>query len=215
MLQTIIILAVSLSIDALGIGISYGIRKIKVPLYAFMIVSTLAFLFSATSIALGSLLLVFLPKSVSVWIGVVILICMGVWIIYQGLKTEQQPKPKKEKKEPKPINIFIKSLGITIKIIRTPESCDLDRSNSIDPLEAVYLGIALSIDSFGAGIGSAVMGLNSISIPVAVVLFQILFLSSGLLIGKKISFHRSESNVWVVISGSLLIVLALTRLFLS
>lgn len=105
-------------------------------------------------------------------------------------------------------------MGITIKIIRDPISSDLDKSKKIDLKEAIYLGIALSLDSIGIGIGGSIVGLNSIMFPIFVASFQLIFLSFGIFIGKKIvsSIHLPK-NIWSVISGFLLILIGIYKLF--
>ncbi len=56
----------------------------------------------------------------------------------------------------------------------------------IDAKEAIYMGIALSIDSICVGICSSVIGYNSYIFPILVASFQLIFLSFGKLIGEKI-----------------------------
>ncbi len=213
MIFGILILAISLSIDSLGIGVAYGVREIKIPLNAKIIISILSFTFTSISIFFGGLVVKILPPVAAKSFGIIILMLMGVWIIYQALhEKETEKKPPDEEKTI--LNILIKSLGISIKIIHHPETCDMNKSSTIDPFEALYLGTALSIDSFGAGIGSAAVGLNSIFIPVAVALCQLIFLCTGLFIGKKIAVSKMikvNNNIWSIISGSLLIVLGILR----
>lgn len=215
MILSILALAVSLSIDSLGIGISYGIRKIKIPIYACIIISAISFCFTLISISFGTMLLHLLPEPLTKYIGIFILMLMGVWIIYQGInkKENNEYKPKLRKNDTI-LNIIIKSMGITIKIIRTPEYCDMDNSSSIEPLEAFYLGIALSVDSFGAGIGTAVLGINTTAIPFCVALFQLIFLFTGLNIGKYLSSFKIKNNIWTILSGLLLILIGIMRIFL-
>lgn len=111
-------------------------------------------------------------------------------------------------------NFIIKSLGITIKIIRDPISSDLDGSKRIDWKEALYLGFALSLDSIGVGIGGSIVGINSIMYPILVAGFQLIFLSLGNFIGKKlISSISLPKNIWSVISGILLIIIGIYKLF--
>ncbi len=105
-------------------------------------------------------------------------------------------------------------MGITIKIIRDPISSDLDGSKRIDWKEALYLGFALSLDSIGVGIGGSIVGINSIMFPILVAGFQLIFLSLGNFIGKKlISSISLPKNIWSVISGILLIVIGIYKLF--
>jgi len=209
----IALLAVALSIDALGIGVSYRLRGINLPLGAKIIISILSVIFTFIAILLGKSIIYIFPPYISKFIGIAILLFMGVWIILQGIKKDEK-KETEILKDDTIINIIIKSLGITIKIIRNPLSCDFDKSCRIDPFEAIYMGIALSIDSIGVGIGSAIAGVNSLIIPFAVGFFQLLFLYLGDFLGRKLlMFERVDSKIWVVISGLLLIAIALIRFF--
>lgn len=212
MLINIIALALSLSIDSFGIGMSYGMRKIKVPFSAAVILSVMAFSFSGLSILAGSILLKILPPLAAKLIGVSILMFMGVWIIIQGFRKKSPDVPKEDKTI---LNLIIKSLGITIKIIRTPESCDMNHSSEIEPSEALYLGFALSIDSIGAGIGTAIIGLNTMLMPFCVALFQLLFLFGGLEAGKKLILTKINNKLCIIISGGILICVGFIRLILT
>jgi len=204
--------ALSSSIDAFGIGTSYGIRKIKITGYALIIISAIAFIFSYASILFGNVLLNILPVKVAKLIGILILIFMGVWIILQGNKKDEKVKEYKSRTI---FSLLIKSLGITIEIIRTPEKCDMDKSNKIEIMEAFYLGIAMSVDSIGAGIGSAVLGVDNILLPASICLFQFIFLLSGIVFAEKlVKLNINNNNIWIIISGSLLIIIAMVRLIL-
>ena len=46
-----------------------------------------------------------------------------------------------------------------IQILRKPTVADFDKSGTISAGEAL-LGIALSVDSFGAGIGASLLGMH-------------------------------------------------------
>ena len=47
-----------------------------------------------------------------------------------------------------------------IQILRKPTVADFDKSGTISAGEALLLGIALSVDSFGAGIGASLLGMH-------------------------------------------------------
>ena len=52
----------------------------------------------------------------------------------------------------------LRKLGVVIQILRSPSKADMDNSGSISTQEAMWLGIALSLDAFGAGLGAALLG---------------------------------------------------------
>ena len=205
----VLLLAVSLSMDALGIGVSYGVRKIRVPLAAKVIICAISVAMMGLSILLGSLILLVVPPPAAKLLGALMLALLGVFVIAQAF-WKREEKPKKPKKAAR--SIMLKPLGITIKIIRNPPSCDFDASKALDGFEALYLGAAMSVDSVGVGVSSAVMGLNTLLVPVTAGLFQMLFLSAGVWLGGKLSLSaRLDSRVWTVISGLLLIGIAAAR----
>ncbi len=91
-------------------------------------------------------------------------------------------------------------------------SRDLDDSNSIDAKEALFLGFALSLDCFCIGACGSVLGLNSFLFPLFISIFQLAFLSLGNILGKKLHhLNNLPNNIWSVISGTLLILIGITR----
>lgn len=208
----VILLAVSLSIDAFGIGISYSIRKVEIPFTSKIIISVISIIMTGISFIIGSTILLFVNENVAKFTGCFMLIILGAWTIVQGLKSEKESK--KEVNENKTLSFFIKPLKLTVQIIKGPTAFDMDNSKHIDIFESVYLGISLSIDSLVVGISYAVVGGSSYLIPLYVGLAQFIFLSFGEVLGSKISSIKSvDSKIFVVISGSILILLSVVRIF--
>lgn len=208
---SIILFAASLSIDAFGIGISYRLRSIKIPIGAKLIICLISIIFTGISVAIGSMILLFLPPAIAKFIGAFMLMLLGAFIIFQAVS--QKSKTKNLIQESNTIKEFVfSSIGIIIRIIKDPTLIDTDKSNHLDLMEATYLGIALSIDSFAAGISSSVSGVNSVMLPLTAGIFQLIFLSAGEYLGHHIQLVKNiKSNTFVVISGILLILLACLR----
>ena len=213
-----ILLAISLSMDALGIGISYGLRGIKVPNVPKIIISFISLLFTAIAIGIGNIIVLFLPDYLAKLIGSGMLIVLGIFIIVQAANKNKGNKENKEEDKEKPNKTWslgIKPLGITVRIIRDKVAYNIEKSDNIGIKEAIYMGVALSIDSFGAGISSAVSGVNNFFVPIMVGLCQFIFLSLGVICGQKLtSFKKIDSNIFMVLSGIILIVLAGIRYFM-
>lgn len=191
MFFSICILAISLSLDALGVGIAYGLRKVKIPLLSTVCICMFSIFYSGMAIYFGKYLYSIIPERVSKLIGILILLIMGCWIILQGLiknkdenienediekiKIDIKDKENTENnldtgsnlnitnkthiKNEELLKIAIKSLGITIQVLRDPSNCDIDKSGIIDVKESLLLGLALSVDAIGVGIGSAAFGI--------------------------------------------------------
>ena len=215
MLLTCLLLALSVSIDSFGIGITYGLRNTKISILPKILLFIISVFFTTFSIFLGNLLTDILPKNYVKLIGSILLFFIGLWIIYQAIKKDNKNTILSTNKEPKIYSFIIKFLGITIKIIRDPKSSDLDNSKTIDWKEAIFLGIALSIDSIGVGIGGSIIGVNSFLFPILVASFQLIFLSLGKNISVKIfKLYKLPENIWSIISGILLIIIAISKYFL-
>ena len=212
MLPNAIALALSASIDSLGVGITYGLKKTKIRFPAFCALFLLSITITSISISIGNVITSFISPSVTSIIGSIILLGIGVFIIYQA--TIKKEKTKKDKlTKPREYNIFIKFLGITINIIKDPISSDIDSSNEIDFKEAIFLGIALSLDSISIGFGASSIGIGGFIFPLLISIFQIMFLSIGRILGSKINnVSNLPNNIWNIISGILLISIGIIKI---
>ena len=216
-----LILTISSSIDSLGIGITYGIRKTTISFIAKMILFAIAFIVSVISIWIGGTLKDIFSPYIIGYIGSFILILLGIFIFLQSIKNKNisdkniNKSLRKELNEQQKIySFFIKCLGITVQILKNPISSDFDKSNTIDAKEAVFLGLALSLDSFGVGMSFGMIENFTFYFPLFISLFQLFFLNFGNLLGKKLSnFSRIPENFWSIISGILLIIIGLIRFF--
>lgn len=207
------ILALSVSIDSLSIGITYGLKDTKISYIGKVTLFITSFIISIISIWFGDNIKNIFPDIITTMIGTFILIFMGLFIIYQSVcKNNLKNNEIKSNSEEKIYSFFIKFLGITIKIIKNPISSDFDNSKKIDGKEALFLGLALSLDAFCVGIGSGIIGINSFIFPFLTSLFQLIFLNTGILFGKKInSLSKLPDNIWSIISGTLLILIGIIK----
>lgn len=215
MIFSILLIAISLSLDAFGVGITYGIRKVRIPLVSKLVICFMSVLYSGLALIAGKAVYGILPPQASRIAGTVILASMGVFIILQTVLKKGESvagKPRQDEKRTL-LKIAVKSLGITIQVIRNPDEGDIDRSGIIDIREALLLGLALSVDAIGVGIGSALAGLGSLWIPFAAGIFQMLLLYAGTCLGARLSeSSRLNKTVLSVVPGILLISMALIRI---
>lgn len=179
-----LLLALSSSIDSLGIGITYGIKNTKISRIGKIILFAISLITTYISIFFGNLIQYIFPKVFTNFLGCLILICMGIYICFQALKKEKDSK-----------NIF-----------NSPISSDINHSKIIEPQESLILAIALSLDSFCIGICGAITDINLTLFPFLVSILQLIFLSLGSYLGIHIrNFCKLPQNVWSIISGILLI----------
>jgi putative sporulation protein YtaF len=170
--------------------------------------------------------------------GALILIAIGIWALSQifrnkaGLessdngsekadlrvagKNQEQGGQAEHAAEPTGeirtvVVIEWKRIGLVIQILRKPSLADMDRSGIISASEAVLLGIALSLDAFGAGIGAAFIGFSSLLTAVIIAISSGFFIASGLRVGI-IYADRSWVKKLSFLPGFLLIVMGLMKL---
>ncbi len=208
-----ILFAITLSIDSIGIGITYGLKNTRINISSKCILFGISFFFCILSLLAGNLLIHFISPVLANVLGVFLLIFLGLMMIYQGIFPHKKSSKIQKKNSSKIHQFFIKPLGITIQIIRNPISSDFDDSNTIDGKEALFLGTALSLDYFAGGIGIATLGVNPIFFPFFVSIFQLIFLSFGNMLGKKIkSICGFPTNIWTILSGLLFLLIAFIRI---
>jgi len=214
---SITLLAISLSLDALGVGLVYGLRRISIPLSSKLLICLFSIIYSGLALLVGKSLSSVLPTYISQLLGVIILSAMGVWIIIQALLRKsddlQFDADNANRIDKTIFKLVIKSLGITVQIIKNPIRGDIDKSGVIDKSESLLLGFALSLDAIGVGIGSGLAGFHSMLIPMIVGLFQLVFLYTGLYLGMRFSmFERINKRLLAFLPGILLILLAFIRI---
>jgi putative sporulation protein YtaF len=186
MVWSALVLAVALSLDGLGVGVAYGIRKIRTPLSSLLIIATCSIIAMSISMLAGHSLVDIAGINTS-QIGAVIIIGVGLWQLYQSYihRTEEEGEAVPAlsynlgvQEEDLLFKISLKPMGLVIRVLRTPAVADMDGSGAISSREAFILGFALAIDAFGAGFGAALAGFSLSVIPL-VALSQILMVSIG------------------------------------
>lgn len=205
----VVVLAATLSADVLGIGFSCAVRGVRVSIWARLIIAVVSAVVTLCGVLGGTVVSQLMPQEVAVLSGGVMLCLLGGYIIISAFT-----KSEKKKKPPKAWDkIFaLKPLGITIRIIRDPKQCDLDGSAMLDFREALYTGIAVSTDSFAAGISMGMNDWGSIA-PLLCGMFQFLFLCVGLYIGKKIrKIMILNDKVITILSGGLLVLIGVVNI---
>lgn len=211
-----LLLAIPISLDCIGIGITYGIKNTYITPLAKFIIFSIFFIVTSVAVSIGTLIIEIFSLEFANIVGVILLVIMGLWIIYQSFRPKKKNIKinKIEISKPKIHKFIIKPLGLTIKIIKNPSNSDLDHSNHIDAKEALYLGSAISIDAFCAGVGCSAIGITSFLFPLFISIFHIVFLSFGSFIGENLSSRtKIPDNIWSIISGILLISIGISKLF--
>lgn len=207
----LVLMAISLSLDALGVSLSYGLRGVHIPLKSLVTISVVSAAYFGVACLLGSAIFALLPEGTARFISMLLLALLCLWMSAQTLLA---PRDGKSAAQPQTLaRLSLQSLGITVTIIRNPMLADMDSSNSIDCREAVFLAAALSMDSVGIGVSYAMMGGFSLLAPLVVGLFQLTFTCLGNGLGLRLA-QRTKAKQFKLqlISCAVLWVLFFVRL---
>lgn len=212
----IVLTAISLTLDSFGVGFAYGLKKIQIGLGSKFVMCLMSFLLALFSISVGQFLNTFLPENIGKYISILLLLLLGIYMIFSSFQESKNPEDDiriPDHSSQKIFNLFIEKLGISVTIIKYPQYGDFDHSNSIDLKEALYIGLALSLDALGAGVGLGISGQSGILYALLVGSFQFIFITFGIWGGKKINQNTKINETFLaVIPGILLIGLAIYRL---
>lgn len=208
-LFSLLILAFALSLDSFSVGFTYGLRQMVMPLKSVLIIATCAAVSLMIAVSIGHGLEKILSRSITASLGGVILIALGAWVLYQYFRPEKEKEILKHEKTI--VNFEIRSLGLAVNILKKPMSADFDQSGTITGIEALMLGFALSLDSFGAGIGAALLGYPPIYLALSVAIMSSLFVLLGIKSGTF--FHKFEwIQKFTFLPGILLIIIGICKL---
>ena len=177
----LLLLVIAVSLDGLGVGVSYGVKKTRIPLTAIIIIMLCSGFTVLIAMTVGDTLKLLLPPALSERIGGVILIGLGIFTFLNIIKSKETSLVETEKQ-----NV----LTDMKKVLRSPLHADLDNSGNISKPEAAMLGIALALDAFGAGIAASFLHYSATLTAVLVALMSGAFLFAGMKLGLFLSKYK-------------------------
>lgn len=223
-LLSLAVMALALSLDGFGVGAMYGLRRIRIPAVSVLIIAFVSGLVFFGSMQIGSYAAAFFSPAAAKMIGAVILMAIGCWAVYQmatqgkrqdevdrGISAAEAAGESIPAGELRVVSIELKWLGLVIQILKTPAAADLDRSGTISAREAAWLGIALSLDAFGAGIGAALIGYPPVLTSLVIALSCGTFITLGLRVGLLYSNAKWMRRLSIV-PGFILIMIGMLKL---
>ncbi|MDG0808237.1 MntP/YtaF family protein [Cohnella rhizosphaerae] len=247
---SLLFLAFAVSLDGFGVGITYGLRKIRIPLTSIAIIAACSGAVILISMLVGSLIAGWLSPYGSKAVGAAILIGIGTWALiqfarnrkadddgnrasdgstadggekkadatsamdggYPAARTVEQASHAADADGAVPmLTLELRVFGLIIQILRTPSIADVDRSGIITSGEALLLGIALSLDAFGAGIGAALVGFPAMPTALLIAAASGMVLWAGMRVGFLAAGLRWVQRL-TVLPGIILIVMGIFKL---
>lgn len=195
----------SSSIDNLGVGLSYGIRKINVAFGKNLLIAIICFLMSMGGITFGVWLSTILPGMLPVIIGALLLFIIGIRIIL--LAKPQNEMDSNNEMQPKNVQ----------DILRNPEEAHFKKSGEIGWGESVLLGVALSANALTNGVGAGLLGLSPLIISITAAIGSFITVWMGVKLGSKVADVRvgtfTVGQFGTIISGVILLIIAFLAFF--
>lgn len=214
-----LLMAVALSLDGLGVGLAYGLRRIRLPLSSLIVIALCTVFAMGISMLFGSWVTLWLRFILARSLGASILLALGIFQLARAIwnrKQETFPQAVPAIAVVHPINVpkpvfkvQLNFLGLVIQVLRTPHIADVDGSGGISLRESLLLGSALAMDAFASGIGAAMAGMT-LSVIGIVALTQIIMLRLGQKMAGKIPDNWTAKAEYL--PGAVLILIGLGKL---
>jgi len=197
MLWQIFLFAAALSLDGAAAGLAYGLADIRMTLAARLLVAVAASGILAVSMLAGCLLQPFLDSSTSMLLSAVLLIGCGLFLLVGAKKPRNDKARCKSKEKPQEEMVWqisLPYLGFIIQILRNPAQADKNEDRCISLAEAGFLGLALSLDSLGAGIAVALGGFPLLLTVFVEFVTKFVFVTISFWLGRLMSHGRFQGG---------------------
>ncbi len=172
-LSAVLIAAVS-NLDNLGVGTAFGMRDTPVSALANVIIAAVTMAATAIAMTFGRALSQLIAPSIGSALGSAIIIAVGAWTVITWIRTVRSPSRSPIPAGEPPTNVL--------------------RRNTISPHEALALGVVLSLNNLGAGVGAGVAGVPALATTLLAGTFSLLAVGGGSRIGWSVGrsvFGRS------------------------
>lgn len=204
----VLLFLISSSLDNFIVGLGYGIKKIRINLLNNILIALISGAGTFISMLCGKFFLRYIPLRFSSYIGSALLILLSLYFIFDFFRLKYREKHFKRKKS----NNTIQKIDLYDEILMHPELIDKDNSSTIDSKEALILGVALSLNNIGLGIGVSIIGLNIYLLSTLSIFFSLFFIQAGFYIGDSI-FSKLLEKYASLISGCIILFLGIYSIF--
>lgn len=213
----LVILGISVAnnLDSVGVGIAYGVARIRIHVLANVWISIIAYVITLAAVLFGTTISHFLPGRVAGGLSATILCAIGIGIMLPAIRqmgflarfAPQNPRSRVDRGDSHPPKGFF----TLMHILEDPKRADRDGSRHIDFWEATLLGLALTINNIGGGVSAGLLHLSPqwTSLWSAAISFVVIFLG-GLLSRRPVG--GAINQFAPVVSGILLIAVGLYEL---
>ncbi|MHA6260126.1 manganese efflux pump [Sporosarcina sp. CAU 1771] len=185
---TIIFLGVAANLDNLGIGLAYGVKKTRIPLYSNLVIACVSMIVTFIAVLAGSTIIEYVSPRTANIVGSLLICFIGLWML-------------------NPLNSAKKVA------LENPELIDVDRNHIISFREALTLGFILSANCLASGVGMGANGISTLWTVLSIGFFSVVTIAASSYFGSILSktlIGRFPSEI----AGGLLIVIGIFEMLI-
>lgn len=201
-LTSIIAIGIASNLDNAGVGIAYGVRRIRIPSLQNLAIAMISFLATLVAGLFGNAVTAWLSPRVGTWIGTVVIVAVGVWVLMQPFLARRPKKPKES----------AHSSSFITNILRNPEEADRNKNQAIGFGEAMILGIALAMNALAGGFDAGITKLDVVWTAISVGLFSFVLLGLADFAGRRYAADQLGEKATIA-AGILLIIVGIHQMF--
>ncbi len=209
---SILLLAISSNLDNVGVGLSYGTRKISIPFLSNLFIALITGTGTWLSMMVGAQITNVISPQAANAVGALMIGGTGVWIFVQELSRRNE-EPENIEQYYQESNFenqsFFKRM---LMVLEHPFLADTDFSGHISMKEGFLLGLALTLNNLTNGIGAGLLGISPTLTTAFVVIFSIITIWFGLGFGQYAT-TRWFGKLAGPISGLMLVFLGVYEYF--
>ena len=194
-----LLFGISASLDALLVGIGYGIRGTRIKLWQNLVISLITLLGTCLSVGLGHRLVRLLPGVIGDYAGSLILILLGLYYIVKWTISFLRCDSGETASENPGQEMVSASVSIAFPCLKLTE--------------VLILSLTLSLNNLSAGLSASLAGLTLLPAAVSTLACSVLFLFAGNRLGRNPVLQLAGKGA-EPISGGLLIGLGVMQFFL-
>lgn len=169
----LIVLAISVSLDTLGIAMAYRMAGIRIPCHSRLLIAGVNGVLTLVAVLLGRLLANQIPEWLFQILGAVILIILGVKTLWNALGENKTT------------------------------DYDKDNSHTIELWEGCAIGVVFALDSVSAALGIATKQMGLYLFPLCTTVLCYTFLSLGACCTYDLRRFNGLSGVVLIVLGFL------------
>lgn len=221
-----LLFGVSANLDSLLVGISYGLRRVRIRLWQNLFISLVTLLGTCLSISMGHLLIPLLSAALCSCAGSLILIFLGIYYLVKwgisSLRDEinscgRLPDSGKSVSQGKAICKTAsqdedRPAGRKNFVREIASASAGKKRDALSPAEVLSLSLTLSLNNLGIGLSASLAGLTLFSTAAATLICSLFLLFLGNRLGSCRPLQLAGTAADPV-SGILLIGLGIVQLF--